>query len=288
MQSYDEIHRELHNLRADLWALTGWAETALNNDQYDRQAIAEHMTTALGALLAREPMPLPPFPAAPGRTFTHPDVLAAVAAGASWADPETDPARIDWTARQSAAAIPFGLVDGRPVNPCESTGIRYGRNELGHWGEALAADAMVTATDGTGGRWIVLVERGDGHGWALPGGFVDPGEKAASAAVRELREETGLRVPDAEWQISEPRYVPDPRASDEAWMVTVLARTDLGEFDSPWEFPQPVGADDAARAEWIPAHTYESLISNLADMYSGEIFPAHRAMLADALGHIAP
>jgi 8-oxo-dGTP diphosphatase len=45
------------------------------------------------------------------------------------------------------------------------------------------------------GRGIVLVERKNPpHGWALPGGFVDLGETCEAAAVREMREETGLDV----------------------------------------------------------------------------------------------
>jgi len=40
---------------------------------------------------------------------------------------------------------------------------------------------------------IVLIERRDPPpGWALPGGFIDCGESAEKAAVREAVEETGL------------------------------------------------------------------------------------------------
>ena len=42
---------------------------------------------------------------------------------------------------------------------------------------------------------IVLIRRKNPpHGWALPGGFIDYGEKAEDAAVREAREETGLEI----------------------------------------------------------------------------------------------
>jgi ADP-ribose pyrophosphatase YjhB (NUDIX family) len=44
---------------------------------------------------------------------------------------------------------------------------------------------------------LLLVRRGhdpDRGRWSLPGGRCEPGETAAAAAVREVREETGLEV----------------------------------------------------------------------------------------------
>lgn len=220
------------------------------------------------------------------RTYTHPSVLDGIAAGASWADPTMDPTAIDWTPRRAAAAIPFPLVDGRPVNPYAPTGIRYGRNELGHWGEQQCADAIVTATDTYGCRWLLMVERSDGHGWALPGGYVDPGEDPIAAAYRELAEETGLIVAGARIRrcVTLPaRYVPDPRASDEAWMVTTPVRIHLG--DGCRGLPEVTGHDDARRAAWIPADDLYAVVRHLADTYSGVVFPAHRDLIAHALTH---
>ena len=45
------------------------------------------------------------------------------------------------------------------------------------------------------GRGVVLIERKNApSGWALPGGFIDYGESAENAAIREALEETGLAV----------------------------------------------------------------------------------------------
>lgn len=58
----------------------------------------------------------------------------------------------------------------------------------------LAADAIIELVDRPG-RPIVLIERRNPPpGWAIPGGFVDVGERVETAAVREALEETALEV----------------------------------------------------------------------------------------------
>jgi 8-oxo-dGTP pyrophosphatase MutT (NUDIX family) len=192
-----------------------------------------------------------------------------------WAEPVTDPSEIDWPARQARAAIPFEVVDGRPVNPCEKTRVRRGRNGLGWWGENLMADAVVTCHV-AGVSWLLLIEREDGYGWAVPGGGVDPGEAPAAAAARELGEETGLVVSASLWRAGEATYVPDPRASDEAWAVTVPAYADLGVVD---RLPEVCGSDDARRAKWVRAGSFEQVTSNLTFRFDGVVFPAHVELL---------
>lgn len=62
--------------------------------------------------------------------------------------------------------------------------------ELGYITPKVGADAAIFDQDGK----ILLVRRADDGRWCLPCGWVDPNEAPAAAAVREVKEETGLEV----------------------------------------------------------------------------------------------
>lgn len=58
----------------------------------------------------------------------------------------------------------------------------------------IAADTIIELKDKPG-RPIVLIERKNPpFGWAIPGGFVDVGERLEVAAIREAKEEVTLDV----------------------------------------------------------------------------------------------
>jgi 8-oxo-dGTP diphosphatase len=84
---------------------------------------------------------------------------------------------------------------------------------------------------------VVLIRRKNPPlGWALPGGFVDRGERLDVAAAREAREETGLdvRLIEQFFTYSDPRR--DPR-------LHTVSRVFLARA-----YREPIGADDAAEA----------------------------------------
>ena len=66
--------------------------------------------------------------------------------------------------------------------------------EVGYVTPKLNAGAAIFNADGN----ILLMRRTDNETWCLPGGYVDPNETPADAAVREAYEETGLRVEPVE------------------------------------------------------------------------------------------
>ena len=109
-----------------------------------------------------------------------------------------------------------------------------------------------------GDRVVLVRRRNPPHGWALPGGFVDEGERLDRAAAREASEETGLSVTLLEQFHTYSDPARDPRRHT---ISTVYLATASG---------QPIGGDDAAEAR---AFAWDALPDAIAF--------DHREILAD-------
>jgi 8-oxo-dGTP diphosphatase len=74
-----------------------------------------------------------------------------------------------------------------PVSPY----VAHLRDHIGH-ATLLSAAASAIVRDEAGR--VLLIRRGGGEGWSLPGGGMEPGDTIAGCVVREAFEETGLHV----------------------------------------------------------------------------------------------
>ena len=97
---------------------------------------------------------------------------------------------------------------------------------------------------------IVLIKRKNPPpGWALPGGFIDYGESAEEAAVREAREETSLHV-----QLVELLHVySDPKRDTRQHTISTVFIAKASGI--------PHGADDAAEAQVFTEGNLPSLLA---------------------------
>lgn len=111
---------------------------------------------------------------------------------------------------------------------------------------------------------VLLVKRKaqPGRGlWALPGGFVGQGEALRDAALRELREETRLKIPAPvlRGNLRAEAVFDHPERSLRGRTIT---HAFYFEFPSG-ELPSVRGADDAARARWIPISEAQGMRASL-------------------------
>lgn len=122
---------------------------------------------------------------------------------------------------------------------------------------------------------VLLVERGalPGKGLlALPGGYLNVNERAIDGMMRELREETKLKVPEPvlRGSIVKHEIFDDPNRSPRGRVLTVGYLIDLG--NGPLD--KVKGSDDAAKAFWQP----------LSEVKRDQMFEDHYSIIQFLVG----
>ena len=131
---------------------------------------------------------------------------------------------------------------------------------------AVTADCIVITREAD--AKVLLIQRGDDPYkgcWAFPGGFMNMDETTEQCAIRELEEETGLKVKDVHQIGAYSKVDRDPRGRT----ITVAY---LAVIDEPISV---VGQDDAAKAEWWPlsalpqlAFDHDEIMADAITVYS--------------------
>ena len=122
---------------------------------------------------------------------------------------------------------------------------------------SVTADCVVITKEDT--PQVLLIQRGfepfKGC-WALPGGLMNMDETTEQCAIRELEEETGLKISDVRQIGAFSKIDRDPRGRT----ITVAY---LAIVDAPLEVK---GLDDAAKAQWFLLSALPPLAFDHADI----------------------
>lgn len=137
----------------------------------------------------------------------------------------------------------------------------------------VTSDAVVICA----GHVLMIKRRSEpGKGlWALPGGFVNANtdKSVQDACIRELREETGIKVPAPVLVGSIVRSkVFD--AIDRSARGRTITHAFLIMLGADTELPKVKGGDDAEKAQWVP----------LAEVHSDQCFEDHYEIIQDMVG----
>ena len=122
---------------------------------------------------------------------------------------------------------------------------------------AVTADCVVITKEAE--PKVLLIQRGaDPYKgcWAFPGGFMNMDETTEQCAIRELEEETGLKVSTIHQIGAYSKVDRDPRGRT----ITVAY---LAIVDEPLAV---CGQDDAAKAEWFPISSLPHLAFDHQDI----------------------
>ncbi len=153
----------------------------------------------------------------------------------------------------------------------EHLAVEAGRKKWGA-GPFITVDAVVRAAD-----HVLLIQRARSPGkgmWALPGGFLEPRERVLAGAIRELREETGFALSDAELEmaLSGVAVFDHPDRSLRGRTITHAHFFDIHGVRPP----QVAAADDAAATKWVPVAALRGM--------EAELFEDHFHILNHFLG----
>ena len=140
---------------------------------------------------------------------------------------------------------------------------------------AVTADCVVITKEAE--PKVLLIQRGaDPYKgcWAFPGGFMNMDETTEQCAIRELEEETGLKVSTVRQIGAYSKVDRDPRGRT----ITVAY---LAIIDKP---AQVTGQDDAAKAEWFPLSALPELAFDHADIMADAInFTGYKANIISTI-----
>ncbi|WP_315548228.1 NUDIX hydrolase [Prevotella koreensis] len=128
---------------------------------------------------------------------------------------------------------------------------------------AVTADCIVFACQNEKTQ-VLLIKRGSEpckDMWALPGGFMNINESAEEAAIRELKEETGIDVKEVTQVGAYSKVDRDPRER----VITIAFYTVI---NNP---VKAVGQDDAKQAEWFTLDNIPTLAFDHSEILSAAI-----------------
>lgn len=151
----------------------------------------------------------------------------------------------------------------------------YENSPKGHSVNFYTADNVVYQSG-----HVLLIKRKHSPGkglWALPGGHVNPNETAEDGSIRELFEETSIKITEGVLRLSlkNVKIFDHPDRSLRARITKKNARTvtisHFYKLDDSKELARVKGGDDAEEAWWFPVETIKQMRNELFEDHLDQI-----------------